>query len=356
MKSGSSAGLAAAAAADAEAQADDAARRRQQDAERSRQAAELSKANKRIEELENKVQELQKEADEVSALRDQVDVLRPAAAAKAQAEAAVERLRQKLKAAAGHREQIRQLEERNEELLSQSLELERLGKQVEPLKTQLEEAREARCASEVKASETEARLREAMEQVAEYKQAVEALRGEHAAADCSSMGGGLGLADAGGLGGAEGGAQGEEGEEEGGGLGDGVTEFNPEVRARIRLLEEENRELKEMRDAEAPERVRKLENMLDESRRMKAAFEGKYQAASARGDGLERSLEASRKDLESAREELRASRAECERLGAELQDWKGRASQAQATCSELQASLERALREGEQIREALAAA
>jgi len=137
------------------------------------------------------------------------------------------------------------MESKNEELLEQTLELERECKKLRPLRSQLETAKEARCSSEVRTSELESQLREAKAQMAEMAEALDDLRAG------ASAGGAMGGSDLDALCSDAGGIP-DDGVA---GLGDGMTEYNPEVQAKIKRLEEENRILLEARDAEAPERV-----------------------------------------------------------------------------------------------------
>lgn len=229
----------------------------------------------------------------VAALQQELDVLRPLAAAKEKAEAAVERLKGRLEELPGLRESLKRSGEQCASLTARCLDLERQADRVAPLQAQLAEAREARAQAEVHISELGAELAEVRAGAEELRAALHAAtEGGHSAASWAAAVGGTGAAAAG-PGELFAALQGDAAAAAGAGAG--VTEFSPELSARLARLERENAELRSgvcLGSGAAADRVARLESDLDDARRIKGAFEGRMRQAQAQAAALAKELEA----------------------------------------------------------------
>lgn len=263
------------------------------------------------------------EAEAASRLRDELDVLRPLAAAKDKAEAAAERLKKKVDGIPELKAQIKRLEDKNQELVSQVLSLEREVAQIPPLRDTLEAAQDAKCASDIRCSELEAALAEAQATCEELRSALStASDSNHAGASTDWAPASIGSAQLAEL------LQQQPADaasEAGAGSGSttGMNEFNPELAEKMARLERENADLKACVSGGSGERVTKLERDLEDLRRMKVAFEGKFHQSKTKAAELEKQLADANAQIAQLQSELAARNTELtngKREQAELEE------------------------------------
>lgn len=207
----------------------------------------------RIHQVNNSVLDLQKQLskadaiiernkqleEEIVLLQDQIDVMKPQAENLAQAEALVEKLRSRLEEMSSIKQQLQQESMKHNATHTQLLELEKEVTALRKLKPQLDEYRDQHAESIITVGELQARLKEKEEAVASMTREIEALRGSsgHHLAQSQELAEQLHAA-----------AERLRETERTGGIGDGISELNPELMHQLDKLRTENEHLKDQLD------------------------------------------------------------------------------------------------------------
>jgi chromosome segregation ATPase len=244
----------------------------------SKREAELEEATTKVRCLTTEVAHLKRTLEEMDSLRDEVDVLRAQAAEKVKADVVIARLKERLEAARAAQEQLTTLESNNAELLKQTIELQKEVDKLPGLRRQLDKAKEDRCDLDVKLQDTLSEFEEFRTSMDPLKREVERLRSEVKTlsevrllqATTASLDPAMSS------------------------LGSGVSEFNPELNARLALLEAENSKLKEVLEMHDEERVSSLVEQLEHSQQLRERFHKQYREELARSTSLGEQLEEER--------------------------------------------------------------
>ncbi|TMW65551.1 hypothetical protein Poli38472_008193 [Pythium oligandrum] len=208
-------------------------------------------------------------AKEVSELRDEIDLLRPAADKLAKAEAMLAKYKTKIEELTSAKEKLRRTEEANSELVEKNLALESQVAKAASLQRKLADAKDANTTIQFRVSELEAQLsRQGAELDAKRQECEVSAAALHEAAvlnqqlqetvdhQLQGSGGSYGPASV--------------------GVGDGMSELNPELMQKLARLEHENATLKSQIDGSTSDRIDSLLDEIDDLTRLKKSFESKY--------------------------------------------------------------------------------
>ena len=234
---------------------------------RVRLNGELKAKEEEIQSLRQELDESQKVHAEIQQLRDEIDILQPAADKAAKLQATIDKYRERLEEATGVKEQLKQVQDTNTELVQQNLQLEAQVKLLPSMKRKVEEYKHASTDAAVQLSELQAELNrkdlefdalklkydEMKTQMKEYhlsskelKQQLTHMQFEQPASTLTEA------------------------------MGTGISELNPEVSEKIARLEFENESLKLQVNGDTTERIDHLNEALDDANRLKKSFEDKY--------------------------------------------------------------------------------